>query len=340
MRPPIPKPSTIDEVAALAGVSVATVSRALRGLPNVAPATRERVSLAAAELRYRADANASALASGRSRLVALAMPVQHSWYFAQIVAGAEAAIRESGYDLLVYSVQSEAQRRRFLTEQAPFRNRVDGLIVIDLSLPVDEASAVEATGVSVVTVGFETGRFDSVVIDDRRASRELVTHLLRRGHRRIGVIAGGATELRFTVPGERLAGYRDALKGFGITFEPELVQRGDFTLDGAAAATHRLLDADRPPTAIFAMSDEMAYAGMDVARTRGLRVPEDLSFAGFDGHELSSMFGLTTVHQPVAEIGGAAARQLIRRMERPSSPPRHHPIDTTLRVRRSVSNLT
>ncbi len=328
--------ATIDEVAARAGVSVATVSRALRGLPNVAPATRDRVQRVAAELHYRGNANAAGLASGRSRLIAVAMPVQHSWYFAQIVSGIEAASRDVDYDLLLYTIDGEAARARFTTDDAPFRNRADGIVLVDLALPVAEVEAIASSGVSVVTVGFETDRFDAVHIDNRRATRELVEHLLRLGHRRIGVVSGGETELNFSVPGLRLDGYTDALARFGLEVDAALIERGDFSLDGAAAAAHALLDLDDPPTAIFAMSDEMAYAVIHVAEARGLRVPDDLSVVGFDGHELSRMFSLTTVHQPVEEIGSAAARQLIRRIECRDGAPTSTMIDTALRIRRSA----
>lgn len=329
--------ATIDEVARRAGVSVATVSRALRGLPNVAPSTRQRVEQVAAELHYRGNANASGLASGRSRLIAVAMPVQHSWYFAQIVSGIEAVIRDAHYDLLLYSVDTEDARRRFMTQQAPYRNRVDGLVIVDLALPRSEIDAMVDAGVSVVTVGFDTGSFDAVRIDDRRASAEVVRHVLARGHRRVGLVSGGMTDLKFSVPGERLAGYRDALEARGIGFDPDLVERGDFSLEGAGEATQRLLDLDDPPTAIFSMSDEMAYSVIHVANERGLRVPEDLSVVGFDCHELSSMFSLTTVHQPVEEIGGEAASRLIRRVEGAQGAPTVTRVATTLRVRGSVS---
>lgn len=330
--------ATIDEVAERAGVSVATVSRALRGLPNVAPATRDRVQRVAAELHYRGNANASGLASGRSRLIAVAMPVQHSWYFAQIISGIEAASRDVNYDVLLYTVDGEAARSRFANDDAPFRNRADGIVLVDLALPDDELDAMSETGVAVVTVGFETDRFDAVSIDNERATQELIEHLLRLGHERIGVVSGGETELNFSVPGSRLDGYRAALARFGRPFEPELLRRGDFSLEGAATAAKELLDLEDPPTAIFAMSDEMAYAVIHVAEARGLRVPEDVSVVGFDGHELSRMFSLTTVHQPVEEIGSAAARQLIRRIEGAAGEPTAARIDTTLRIRGSAAS--
>jgi len=129
--------ATIEDVASAAGVSMATVSRALRGLPNVAPETRARVAEAASRLRYQPDPHASRLAAGRTSAIGMAVPLLDRWYFGKIVAGVESALRHRNYDLIVYEVDGEAALRRFLSEAAPYRKRTDGLIIADLVVPAD-----------------------------------------------------------------------------------------------------------------------------------------------------------------------------------------------------------
>lgn len=305
---------TIEDVAALAGVSVATVSRALRGLANVAPATRARVEEAAGELRYRADPNASRLAAGHTRSIGIAMPIIGSWYFSQVLAGVEGVLAPAGYDLLVYSAAGPEDRRRFLGDALPVRKRVDGLVLVDFHLPPTEVGPWAESGVCLVTVGQATERFPSVTIDDQTAARTAVAHLVELGHREIAVIAGEDERFHFNVPRARRRGFDEALAEVGCTVRPEHVADGAFTVESGRAAMDRLLAERLRPTAVFAASDEMAFGSMQSAREHGLRVPEDLSVVGFDDHDLAEATGLTTIRQPVVSIGAVAARLLLEEL--------------------------
>ncbi|MCU1359262.1 MAG: putative LacI family transcriptional regulator, partial [Ilumatobacteraceae bacterium] len=151
-------------MAAAAGVSVATVSRALRNLPNVAPATRQRVAAIADQMSYRADPAASRLATGRSRSIAVAVPLLNGWYFSQVVAGAEAICATTGYDMIVVGVSTGAARRSIVDEAASIHRRVDGVIFIDIHLPIDDVDGLADKGLRVVTIGESTHRFPSVGI--------------------------------------------------------------------------------------------------------------------------------------------------------------------------------
>ena len=173
--------ATIEDVAAAAGVSVATVSRALRNLPNVASATRERVAAIAEQMSYRADPAASRLATGRSRSIAVAVPLLNGWYFSQVVAGAEAICATTGYDMIVVGVSTGAARRSIVDEAASIHRRVDGVIFVDIHLPIDDVDGLADKGLRVVTIGESTHRFPSVGIDDVAVGDLATSHLLSLG---------------------------------------------------------------------------------------------------------------------------------------------------------------
>ena len=308
--------STIEDVAAAAGVSVATVSRAIRGLPNVAASTRERVQQVADELSYRADPAASRLATGKSRAIGVAVPVLNGWYFSNVVAGVEAVCTEAGYDTVVLGISSAEQRSRLIDDGGGIHRRIDGLVLVDVSCSNDELSRLAAGALPVVTIGARTGMLPSVGIDDVEVGRLATSHLIGLGHRRIAVLTGLAEDpAAFSVPHRRLDGYRSAHEDAGLAIDPALEAEGNFTVAGAYEAVAALLTLPDPPTAVFAMSDEMAFGTLGLARDRGIDVPACLSIIGVDDHELSAMVGLTTVHQDVEGHGAHAARLLLDHLE-------------------------
>ena len=303
---------TIEDVAAAAGVSVATVSRALRGLPNVAPATRERVAQIAEQLNYRPDPAASRLAAGRTRTVAIAVPNLSGWYFSQVVGGAEAVLSEAGYDLLVMGVSGPEARSRFVHDAVEMHRRVDGLIVVDIRIAAEEARRLADAEVNVVSVGFECEGISSILLDDVGVGERATTHLLELGHERIGLMEGLPDDpLRFAVPSRRREGFETALAERGLAASPELIVSGNFSVEGGAEAMTELLKLADPPTAVFAMSDEMAMGAMKTAREAGIDVPAELSVIGVDDHELSAVMDLTTIRQDVAGHGARAARWIV-----------------------------
>jgi LacI family transcriptional regulator, repressor for deo operon, udp, cdd, tsx, nupC, and nupG len=326
--------ASIGDVAARAGVSVATVSRALRGLPNVAPSTRNRVLAAARELDYVAHPHASRLAAGRTRTVGVVVPLFTQWYFTQVVAGAEGVLAAAGHDLLLYNVGGPDGRDRFL-QSLPFRKRVDGLIVIDLPLDPEEQARIAATGSPVVLIGVPSQTLPTVTIDNVGAAEAAVRHLTNLGHERIGLIANLPDDpMHFTAPLERRAGYQQALLEQALDVDPALDVPGGFSVKGGAEAMAQLLSTGTAPTAVFAESDEMAVGAMKTVRDSGLRIPEDLSVIGFDDHEIAEYVGLTTVHQPVMAQGETAASLLLELMTGDGPPaPRHLVLPTKIRVR-------
>ena len=337
---PDPGPITIEDVASQAGVSLATVSRALRGLPNVAPTTRDRVRAVAMQLGYRPDPNASRLSSRRTHTVGMGVPLLGSWYFSQAMAGAEAVLAAEGYDVLLLAIGSAAARHRMATGDGPLHRRVDGLLLVDLRLDPDEVVTFTSTGSGIVTVGDSYPEFPSVTIDDRRAAEMAVTHLVNLGHRRIALIGDLPGEaLVFHVPGLRRAGYRQALAAAAIPVRLDYDVPGNFSVDGGHEAMVRLLATPEPPTAVFAMSDEMAIGALRAVRDHGWSVPDDVSIVGFDDHELSEAVGLTTVRQPVTHIGGFAARALLDLLDGHPTAPQHRVVPTSLVLRSTTHRL-
>ncbi|SDZ35125.1 DNA-binding transcriptional regulator, LacI/PurR family [Amycolatopsis xylanica] len=301
--------SSLDDVAQLAGVSPATVSRALRGLPSVAVTTRDRVRAAAAELGYVSSPSASSLASGRTATVGVVVPYLDRWYFSTVIAGAEKVLREAGMATLLYNIGDTAGRTRFFAE-LPLRKRVDAVLVLSLPLTEPETQALTGLDLPVVSVGQVAEGIPMVGIDDYAATRSAIRLLAQLGHRDIAFIGQlDPVPLGFPTPRARLRAYQDAMAEFELG-EP-MEADGHFTVSGGETAMTTLLTGAKRPTAVFAASDEMAFGALRGLRKTGLRVPEDVSVVGFDGHELTGLVDLTTVAQPVADQGATAARLLL-----------------------------
>lgn len=302
-----------EAVARRAGVSTATVSRAMRGLPNVSEATRAKVLAAARELDYVVSPSASRLASGQTRTVAVVMPYVDRHYFANVLAGAEAVLRASGYDLLLYVLPDDAAREDFFARM-PVRRRVDAVLVLTLPLKPAQVEQFLALDMPVAAVGMGFPGVAAVSIDDSAAARSAVDHLINLGHRRIAMIGGGVSEAEpnpFTTPEMRRAGYRAALTGAGIPLVPEYEVDGQYTSAGGEHAMAQLLSLPSSPTAVFAQSDRMAYGALHALRRMGLACPDDVSVIGIDDHETAEALDLTTVAQPMHAQGAEAARQLL-----------------------------
>lgn len=303
--------ATIIDVAQRAGLSTATVSRALRGLPNVSESARSRVLAAAEELAYTTSPIASQLSSGRTGAVGVVLPFVERWFFGQVVAGIDSVLRAHDRDLLLYNLGDARVHERFF-ERLPVRRRVDALIVLTLPLSEDETGALASLDVPVAVLGAPVPSFWNVRIDDDTAATTAVRHLINLGHRRIGMITGAAHDSRhFATAIIRRRAYRTALASAGIPWDPQLEVLVNFGMEEGASAMAQLLALPEPPTAVFAESDEMAFGALRTLRRMNMRCPEDISVIGFDDHEMAHMMDLTTVAQPVVEQGALLARQVL-----------------------------
>ena len=328
----------IKDVAREVDMSTATVSRALRGLPGVSADTRALVVETARRLGYVPSPGAAALASGKTRTVAVVVPWVTRWFFAAVVQGAEEVLRERGYDLLLYNLAGDESARHRVFETTMLNKRVDAVLVLSLKPSPDELARLDQLGRPVTIVGADVPGWATVRIDDEEAARAATRHLVELGHRRIGYV-GGEIEgvLDFTAPAARLSGYHAALDEGGLPRDEALEAEGGFTVAGGKAAAERLLTLPEPPTAIFAASDEMAFGVLRTARELGLQVPEDLSVVGIDDHEMSGIFDLTTIAQPVHEQGRVAAQQVLAALSAPLWAPEQVVLPTRLVVRRTTS---
>jgi LacI family transcriptional regulator, repressor for deo operon, udp, cdd, tsx, nupC, and nupG len=326
----------IEDVAKRAGVSIATVSRSLRGLPDVAATTRERVLTAARELDYVASPFAARLASGRTATVGVVVPFVNRWFFAEVLGAFQSVLHAACYDLLLYNLGDPAGRAEFFRE-LPVRKRVDALLIATLVLSDAESEALQGLDIPVGVLGFHHPGFHSTRIDDIAGARSAVRHLLSLGHRRIGLVGGDTADpMRFTPPLHRRYGYLHALRQAGVTVDPELEVLGYFTVDGGEHAMRVLLQLPERPTAVFAESDEMAYGAMRAIRRAGLRLPEDIAVIGFDDHASAELMDLSTVRQPVVRQATDLAGRLLEAIGEPDNEAVATTLPTELVVRGST----
>ena len=329
----------IGDVARAAGVSTATVSRALRGLPHVASATRQRVLTAVAELDYRPNLPAARLAAGTTNTIAAAVPDSAAWFNATIVGALGRETTAAGYDLLLSGVANSEERRRFIELNGVGSGRSDAVVLIDIAVNERDARAFVAQGGRAVSVGFRTSALSSVTVDNVAVGQTATDVLLDHGHRRIGLLSlRSGDALNFSIPSQRAEGYRQAHSTAGLTPDPALTVSTSNSWAEARRAAHVLLGTSQRPSAIFAMCDEQAFGVMLAARDLGLRIGDDLSLVGVDDHDQSRLVGLTTVRQHVADQGVAAAELVLRALGSAASPPQHIQLDTELVVRDSVGS--
>ncbi len=307
--------SSIGDVASRAGVSVATVSRALRGLPNVAPATREKVLQAAAELDYVVNPNASRLAAGRNHTIGVVCPTFTGWYFQNVMSGVRAVLADLDLDMLLYTLPDPDARERFLRE-LPFRKRVDGLVMIDIPLTDPEQRMLAGLGTPLVSVGEGGAHFPLIKVDNRLGARLATSYLLDLGHREVGLISGPLQNLmEFRAANDRWAGWAEALKAADVDPGERLIAIGEFNMASGGQAMAELLIQSPGLTAVLCMSDEMAIGAISTLAALGVRVPADVSVIGFDDQEISEHIGLTTVHQPMHRLGERAAEVLFAALQ-------------------------
>ncbi len=313
-RTPTGAEVNMTDVAARARVSIATVSRAMRGLPGVSETTRQRVLDVASELSYVVSPEASSLARRETGRIGVVVRRFDSWFYATMLTSIEETLRQAELDVLVYQVDDERQRTRFFRD-LPARRKVDAVILIALPARGDEAQRLGLMGVDVVIAGGQLGDYPRVTVDDHAMAFTAVRHLLDLGHQRIGMIRPHDSMASvWSADMLRLAGYRDALASVGLVAARELVVKEGYDARAGQRGISRLLELRKPPTAVFCYSDELAVGAAVELRRRKLRVPEDVSLIGVDGHPMSELLELTTLDQRVTEQGRLAAWMSLSRL--------------------------
>jgi DNA-binding LacI/PurR family transcriptional regulator len=330
----------IVEIAGRAGVSPATVSRALRGMHHVNEETRSKIVAAAMELNYplRSDLIPRELVQRTNRMGVIA-PYISRWYFAEAINGIEQSLREAGMDLLLYNFsQVDARQRIFQHKQ--LRGKVDALIVISMPPTDEEFTSLLSLGIPITTIGFVHEGCTSVAIDDVVGGKVATQHLTGLGHRKIAILSGQReTAYNFDVSDNRTKGYIEALNEVGVEWDPDLEIRGDFNIYTAEIAMNSFLSRKKLPTAIFCHSDEMAFGALKAIRNKGMRVPEDISVIGFDDHDIAQYIGLTTVSQAPQFEGQVAAAAAIAEVADPTLEPKHIVVPLSLVVRETTAAI-
>jgi LacI family transcriptional regulator, galactose operon repressor len=333
-----PSRVTIREIADLAGVSIATVSRVVNGRSDVSEETRELVSSVIREHGYATNRSARSLSAGRTGLVGVLVPLVYPVYFSAILAGAAEALYEQDLRLLLSPTGHEHDREVSLLDRL-VHGATDGALLFLPEESSDELERLVEQGYRFVIVDPRLrldARIPSVSAAHASGADQAMRHLLGLGHRRIAAITGPrgwvATE-------DRRRGYNAALADAGILPDPSLEAEADWEITGGVEAAGSLLDLPDPPTAIFAFNDNLAIGAIQAARARGLRVPEDLSVVGFDDVEHATIITptLTTVRQPLAEMGRTAVSLLVRLLERQRFEMLHVELGTRLVVRESTA---
>ncbi|MGY1604510.1 LacI family DNA-binding transcriptional regulator, partial [Geodermatophilus sp. SYSU D00815] len=328
-------PPTIAEVARAAGVAKATAGRVLGGYGSPSPELQARVRAAAEALGYQPNMLARSMSTGVTRTLGVVVADISNSFFAGVVRGIADAARARGYDTVLVNTDERVDR-----EQAAVRvllgKQVDGLVIASAVGAPEEAPHLEAAlarGIPLVAIDRSLAHLDvdAVVVDNREVTRQAVGDLVAAGHTRIAfawgplhprrpagreeLLAGAGAEL--STGGARLLGYLDALDAAGIGLDPALVTTGVETLEATTAALRAMLERPDPPTAVFATETDALLGALQAARALGLRVPGEVSLVGFDDSPWAAVMQppITVVEQPVQELGEAAARRLIRRIE-------------------------
>ncbi len=336
--------ATLEDVARLAGVSIKTVSRVVNREPNVRESTRTRVQQAVTQLDYRPNQSARTLRSQRSYLIGLVYDdpgcyeIPSSGYVVNMQQGLLTACRSAAYDLLIHPCN---YRSKGIGKELATLVEHTKLIGVVLAPPLSNmprvTGAIEATGTRLVRIapGGATTPPMSVATNDREVSAEMTRYLASLGHRRIAFISGHPDHKAVA---NRLAGYRDGLLRSGLKVSERLIVAGDNSIHSGETCAARLFDRKSPPTAIFAANDDMAAGVLRVAHARDIRVPEDVSVAGFDDIALAQQIypRLTTIKQPLEAMAEKAAMMLIDGLSDDAGTPKSAIVPATLIVREST----
>lgn len=330
---------TIFDIAKAAGVSSSTVSRVANNTGRISPETRNRVMAQMEAMGYIPNEHARRLAgTSKSQVIGLLVHALGTEYIVEIIRGIEEQLEKADYDLILYTTHrhqgKEAEYISIMSQQHP-----DGLLLV---VPIgreeylDRLRELHVPYVLVDVDGVEASQGPSVGTTNRQGAYDAICHLLELRHRHIGFI----TDTPNISSGvERLKGYREALESYGVAYDPELVQVDNFVRPQLRSTLDKLLSLAQPPTAILASSDDIAFRLLELMRESNLKIPDDVSIVGFDDipHASLAYPKLTTIHQPLYEMGSVAARMLMEQISNPELLPKHVQLQTHLVIRNSTA---
>ena len=333
---------TIYEIARQAKVGIGTVSRVLNNSQSVSLETRKRVLDVVKRLHYQPHTYAQRLARRNSETLAAIIPFFSTYFFAEVLHGVQDRSSDLGYDLVLYGVSQIDQAESYVS-QALKRGKVDGILFFSMKFPAGAVPRLKESNLPIVLVDTSLPEFDSISVANAEGAYVAVNHLIRLGHRSIGMINARSVS---TPALERLDGYKRALQEQGLPFLAELVKVGNSTkLDGfnREAGYEAMIEfirmGENMPKAFFVSSDIQAVGAISALQENGFKVPEDISIVGFDDIELATHLKLTTMRQPMYQMGALAVERLVKRMSSPDMEILHTTFSPTLIVRESCGAL-
>lgn len=334
---------TIYDVAKKAGVGIGTVSRTINNSSQVTAATREKVLKAIDELNYQPHALAQGLARKKTHMIATIVPFFTGYFYHDLLKGINHEASKHQYDLILYNVDQTNKVERFLKRTLQ-EKRVDGVLLISLNISDEFMDEFLRSQFPIVLVDAFHENLDSITVENEKGAYIATKHLIQQNHQKIGMIDGQLKSIPARV---RLEGYKNALRDHGINFDERLLVISDFdseedgfNRESGYRAMNRLLGfPEERPTAVFVSSDIQAIGAMQSIREHGLSIPDDIAIVGFDDIEMASYLGLTTMRQPMHEMGELAVCRLMDKIANKGEPNFKHSFSTELIVRDSCGEV-
>jgi len=338
---------TIYDVAKKAGVGIGTVSRVINNSPQISPETKDKVLKVINELKYQPHAMAQSLARKRTNIIACIVPDFTSYFFTELLSGIQHEIRNHENDLILYSVDDEEKKCYFL-QRTLVEKKVDGVLLLSLEISDNDAKKFYQSRFPIVLVDSFHPQLDSITIENEQSAYSATRHLIELGHQKIALITGQLLSAPASI---RLKGYKKALEENAIAYDSRLVISSDSYNDNEINYNHGfnkragyqamldLIDMKQDqPTAAFITSDIQAIGAMRAIAERGLKVPDHIAIIGFDDIEMAEWVGLTTMKQPMVEMGYLAVNQLMARIDDNNLPILKKSFLPELIVRKSTVN--
>jgi DNA-binding LacI/PurR family transcriptional regulator len=329
---------TIYDIAREANVGIGTVSRVLNNSPKVTTETRDKVVTVAKRLNYQPHAFAQALARKRSNTLSAIIPFFTNYFFIQVLQGVQETLAAVGYDLIIHGANTQEQLEEYLVRSMR-KGRVDGTLLFSLELPdVFVENFIDKKNPLVLVDTFHP-LFDSIRVDNVIGAKKATEHLISLGHTSIGMLNANLKSVRAK---ERLSSFKETMQLHGLDIQEEFIFNSTFTKNdgfsreaGYDAMIGLIRSGAKLPTAFFVSSDVQAIGMLAALRENQIRVPEDIAIVSFDDIEIAKFFDLTTMRQPMFEMGEIAVKKMLERIENPSAPISSTNFTPTLVVRSS-----
>lgn len=314
---------TIYDIAREAQVGIGTVSRVLNNSPKVTPETREKVIKVAERLNYQPHAFAQALARKRSNTLSAIIPFFTNYFFIQVLQGVQESLTTLGYDLIIHGANNRDQLEEYLSRSMR-KGRVDGTLLFSTELPDHLADKFISSKVPLVLVDTFHPKFDSIRVDNIQGAKTAINHLIALGHKSIGMLNANIIS---TPARERLQSFKNTLAQNGLPVNEKIIinsasKRNDgFSWESGYHEMRKLLSSGTQlPTAFFISSDIQAIGALAALKEKGITVPGDIAIVSFDDIEIAKYYDLTTMHQPMYDMGELAVRKMLERIENNMAP--------------------